>query len=101
MSAGQGVTIAVVGGAGAMGRIVVRDLWETAGPQVTILVADHNRRAAMELARACGGRARALQVDVVRVAATARALERAGAFAVINCCQHQLNLLVMEAALRA
>jgi len=84
-----------------MGRIVVRDLCETAGPRVTILVADYNRRAAIELARACGGRARALQVDVERVGATARALERAGAFAVINCCQHELNLLVMEAALRS
>ncbi len=42
---------------------------------------------------------RAVGVDVTRVAATARALE--GAFAVINCCQHQFNLPVMEAALRA
>ena len=94
------MTIAVVGGAGAMGRITVRDLAETAGPEVKILVADRNERAARQLARSLGGaRARAVGVDVTRVAATARALE--GAFAVINCCQHQFNLPVMEAALRA
>jgi saccharopine dehydrogenase-like NADP-dependent oxidoreductase len=38
-------------------------------------------------------------VDAADVAATARTL--GGAFAVINCCQHQLNLPLMEAALRA
>jgi saccharopine dehydrogenase-like NADP-dependent oxidoreductase len=84
-----------------MGRIAVRDLVETAGPDVETLIADHNLRAARALARAGGGRARALAVDVTAVAATARALKRAGTFAVINCCQHELNLLVMEAALRA
>jgi lysine 6-dehydrogenase len=95
------VTIAVVGGAGAMGRITVRDLVETAGPEVAILVADRNLRAARQLARSSGGggRIRAVEVDVTRVAATARALD--GVFAVINCCQHQFNLPVMEAALRA
>ena len=95
------MTIAVVGGAGAMGRIAVRDLVETADPGVGILIADYNQRAAKELARACRGRARGVRVDVTKVAATARALERAGTFAVINCCQHELNLPVMEAALRA
>jgi lysine 6-dehydrogenase len=93
------VTIAVVGGAGAMGRIVVRDLAETAGPAVKIIIADHNQRAAAQLARPLGARARAMKVDVTQIAATARALE--GAFAIINCCQHEFNLPVMEAALRA
>lgn len=93
------VTIAVLGGAGAMGRITVRDLVETAPPEVTILVADHNEQAARLLARGLGRRVRAAGVDATQVAGTARALR--GAFAVINCCQHQLNLPVMEAALRA
>lgn len=84
-----------------MGRIAVRDLVETASQQVEILIADFNLPAARALARACGGRARALAVDVTAVASTARVLKRAGTFAVINCCQHDLNLLVMEAALRA
>jgi saccharopine dehydrogenase-like NADP-dependent oxidoreductase len=92
-------TVAVVGGAGAMGRITVRDLAETAGPDVRILIADRNVRAARQLAHAVGARARAVGVDVTRVAATARSL--AGAFAVINCCQHQLNLPVMKSALLA
>jgi saccharopine dehydrogenase-like NADP-dependent oxidoreductase len=95
------VTLAVVGGAGAMGRIAVRDLVETADPGVGILIADYNQRAARDLARGYRGRARSVQVDVTKVAATARALKRAGTFAVINCCQHELNLPVMEAALRA
>jgi lysine 6-dehydrogenase len=82
-----------------MGRIVVRDLAETAGPAVKIIIADHNQRAAAQLARPLGARARAMKVDVTQIAATARALE--GAFAIINCCQHEFNLPVMEAALRA
>ena len=82
-----------------MGRIVVHDLAETAGPAVKIIIADHNQPAAAQLARPLGARARAMKVDVTQIAATARALE--GAFAIINCCQHEFNLPVMEAALRA
>ena len=98
---GDAVTIAVVGGAGAMGRIAVRDLVETAAPRVKILIADRDGRAAKRLARACAGgaRARGIEVDVNQVAPTAHALR--GAFAIINCCHHDLNLVVMEAALRA
>jgi saccharopine dehydrogenase-like NADP-dependent oxidoreductase len=93
------LTIAVVGGAGAMGRIAVRDLVETAGPGVRVVVADYNLGAARRLARAFDGRVRAVRVDAVRVTATARALK--GAFAIINCSRHEHNLPVMEAALRA
>jgi saccharopine dehydrogenase-like NADP-dependent oxidoreductase len=91
--------VAVVGGAGAMGRIAVRDLVETAPADLPILVADRDGPAAEAVAAASGGRARALRVDVARVAATARALR--GAFAIVNCCQHDFNLRVMEAALGA
>ena len=92
-------TVAVVGGAGAMGRIVVRDLLETAGPGVA---ADRRsrRRRARALAQGLGGgrRVRAVEVDAHRPVATARAL--AGAFAIINCGPHGSNLAVMEVALR-
>jgi saccharopine dehydrogenase-like NADP-dependent oxidoreductase len=92
-------TIAVVGGAGAMGRITVRDLVETAPPDVSILIADYNEAAAKKLAKSYGSRVRAVRVDVTKVAATAKALK--GVFAAINCCQHDFNLPVMEAALKA
>jgi saccharopine dehydrogenase (NAD+, L-lysine-forming) len=91
--------IAVLGGAGAMGRITVRDLVETAPTGVDIVIADYNLKAAKALAAECKGRARAVQVDVTKTAATAKALR--GAFAFINCCQHQFNLPVMKAALAA
>ena len=93
-------TVAVVGGAGAMGRIVVRDLLETAGPGIAVLIADRDVGAARALAQGLGGgrRVRAVEVDAHRPVATARAL--AGVFAVINCGPHGSNLAVMEVALR-
>ena len=94
-------TFAVVGGAGAMGRITVRDLCETCAPSDEILVADHDgeRAAALVAALQADGRPRvcAVGVDVRDRPAAAAAL--AGAFAVINAAQYQLNLEVMEAAL--
>ena len=94
-------TVAVVGGAGAMGRIAVRDLVETAGPDVRVVVADRDGDVAAALARRlrAGRRVHAVEVDARRPAETARRL--AGAFAIVNCCPHDFNLPVMEAALRA
>ena len=92
--------IVVIGGAGAMGRIVVRDLVETALPDIDVVVADYDGTAAKKLARSYGRRkVDGLKVDVRDVTGTARALK--GAFGVINAVQHQLNLPVMEAAARA
>lgn len=94
------VTIVVVGGAGAMGRITVRDLVETAPQATKIVVADYNEAAARRLARSYKQRpVVACFADVGDRRGMIRLLD--GAFAVINCTQHQHNLKVMEAALAA
>jgi lysine 6-dehydrogenase len=94
-------TFAVVGGAGAMGRITVRDLVETCAPADEVLVADYDLSRAEALAASLAGegrpRVRAARVDVTDRAGAAAALS--GAFAVVNAVQYQLNLEVMEAAL--
>ena len=96
-------TFAVVGGAGAMGRITVRDLVETCAATDAVLVADYDLAKAAALAESLGGRGRpavrAVRVDVTDPSAAARAL--AGAFVVVNAVQYQHNLAVMEAALAA
>ena len=94
-------TFAVVGGAGSMGRITVRDLAETCAPGDEILIADYDLEKAAALAASLQGggrpRVRAVRVDVTDHAATAAAL--AGAFVIVSTAQYQLNLDVMEAAL--
>lgn len=90
---------AVLGGAGAMGRITVRDLFETAG-DAEILIADYNLKSAQRLARSYRSpRVKAAFVDVMDLQATTRMLR--GTFAVINSVQYEFNLHVMKAALRA
>jgi len=96
-------TFAVVGGAGAMGRITVRDLMETCALEDEVLVADYDLAKAEALAAsfAVGAwpRVRAVRVDVRDAAGAARAL--AGSLVVVNAVQYQHNLAVMEAALAA
>ena len=96
-------TFAVVGGAGAMGRITVRDLVETCAPEDEVLVADFDGAKAEALAASLAGpgkpRVRAARVDVGDHAGTARVL--AGAFVVVNAVHYKMNLDVMEAALLA
>jgi saccharopine dehydrogenase-like NADP-dependent oxidoreductase len=91
--------IVVVGGAGAMGRITVRDLAETAPRAVDIVVADRDRAAARRLAAAMPRRVTAMEVDAASPASLARALK--GAVVVVNACHHDFNLRVMDAALAA
>lgn len=92
-------TVVVVGGAGAMGRISVRDLFETA-PEARIVVADYAAAAAKKLARSFKSpRVVGVGLDVTDAKATAKVF--AGAFAVINAVQYQLNLPVMKACLVA
>lgn len=82
-----------------MGRITVRDLFETAGDS-EILIADYNLKNAQKLARSYRSpRVKAAFVDVLDLQATSRLLR--GAFAVINSVQYEYNLHVMQAALRA
>ncbi len=96
-------TFAVLGGAGAMGRITVRDLAETCAATDRILVADYDLGKAEALVASLARRGRpalaAVRADVTDPAGTARALT--GAFAVVNAVQYQHNLAVMEAALAA
>ena len=92
-------TIVVVGGAGTVGQITVRDLFETA-PHLPIVIADCHGTAAQNLARSYdSSRVRGVQLDVTDIEATTQLLR--GAFAVICTVQHQHNLAVMEAACRA
>jgi hypothetical protein len=48
---GRPITFAELGGAGAMGRITVRDLIETTPLGTEVLIADYNLPAAKKLAR--------------------------------------------------
>jgi lysine 6-dehydrogenase len=90
----------VIGGAGAMGRIAVRDLVRFAEPDDQIGIADFDLGKASVLASQFNGpRVTALPIDVRDIQATAKALS--GAFAIINCIQHHLNLEVMQAAIQA
>src|ERR1041385_6643875 len=91
----------VVGGAGAMGRITVKDLVETCFPDEEIVIADYDEEKARAIAALhnggglrAKGRVQTIQVDVKNHEATGRALK--GAFVVINAAQYQLNLDVME-----
>jgi len=90
----------VIGGAGAMGRIAVRDLVEFAEPDDEIVVGDYDFEKAEELVGGYGDRrVSAKQVDVLSLDETVEVLR--GAVVVLNCLQHSLNPFVMEAALRA
>jgi saccharopine dehydrogenase-like NADP-dependent oxidoreductase len=92
-------TFIVLGGAGTIGRVVARDLFESHA-QNRILVADHDEEGAVRYAeqfhsqRVCGQYA-----DCRQVAALADLLK--GYCVVINCTTHHLNLAVMQAALEA
>lgn len=77
----------VLGGCGAIGRVVVRDLFDS-HRQNQITVADFKP---VELIRS---------PRVRTVFADARKADLRGHNVVINCCQHDFNLDVMRAALR-
>jgi len=87
----------VLGGAGAMGRITVRDLVETSSRGDRIVIADYDLGKARALAASLRDhRVGAVRVDVKDPAAV-KALQ--GAFVLINGVQYQLNLDAMELAL--
>ncbi|MFI5347994.1 MAG: saccharopine dehydrogenase family protein [Elusimicrobiota bacterium] len=88
----------VLGGAGAMGRITVRDLVETSDPDDRIVIADYDLGKARALAASLRDpRVSAVRVDVKDRPAAMKALR--GAFVLINGVQYHLNLDVMELAL--
>jgi lysine 6-dehydrogenase len=84
----------VLGGCGTIGRVVVRDLFES-HRQNRILIADFNEKAAREYARSFRSK------RVSGKFADARRLDLRGHTIVINCTQHDFNLDVMRAALQA
>ena len=89
----------VLGGAGGIGRVVVRDLFES-HPQNRILVADCNERGALVFARNFrSGRVRGQFVDCSQPEDLSEILKACSV--VVNCTHHHLNLGVMKAALRA
>ena len=89
----------VLGGAGTIGKFVARDLFES-HPDNQIVIADYKKEAAQSLTRSFKDpRVRAKFAD-------ARDLEKLTSLlknqsVVINCLQHNFNLMVMEAALLA
>src|SRR5689334_10144180 len=90
---------AVLGGAGAIGRIIVRDLFESSRSN-HILVADFDVDAARGVAREFRSpRVSGVAADASDVPALSKRLR--GCAVVINCTNHRFNLHVMEAALRA
>lgn len=97
--------IFVVVGAGAMGRIVVKDLIETVPQRSAIVVCDVDRRGLRGIAslrpQRSRVRVRTVLHDARNVRTTARLLTSVGAFAAINATSHHLNLAIMDAARRA
>lgn len=85
--------VVVLGGAGAMGRIAVRDLLQTASTQVEVVVADR------DVAAVRGLEVHAVETDSADPASLQRAL--AGAFATIVALPYKLNLVAMRGALAA
>src|SRR5947207_13813205 len=90
---------AVLGGAGAIGRIIVRDLFES-NRRNEILVADYERDSALNLARSYRSRRVTHGFGDAQDPGSLASL-LAGYSVVVNCTLHQFNLNVMQAALRA
>jgi lysine 6-dehydrogenase len=89
--------VAVLGGAGAMGRATVWAL-ARAGRRVRLLESD--TRAAARVARRYGGRrTHVVEADARDTSALARRLH--GAAVLINCAPYVFNLTAMEASLEA
>jgi saccharopine dehydrogenase-like NADP-dependent oxidoreductase len=89
----------VLGGAGAIGKIAVRDLFES-HKNNRILIADFNVDAARAYAKSFrSARVRAVFTDASKPVALANLLK--GCAVVVNCAQHHFNLHVMKAALLA
>jgi saccharopine dehydrogenase-like NADP-dependent oxidoreductase len=95
----RGRRFVVLGGVGAIGRVVVRDLFES-HRRNRILIADFNKAAARQYARSFRSRrVTAAFADASKPGQLAGLLR--GHAVVINCTQHDFNLRVMQAALAA
>lgn len=90
----------VVLGAGTIGRVVVRDLFESNSDN-QILVADYNEPAAKALADSFkDSRVKSAFADARKPEELAHYLLK-NRYVVLNCLQHDFNLSVMKAALLA
>ncbi|PIQ28862.1 hypothetical protein COW36_09575 [bacterium (Candidatus Blackallbacteria) CG17_big_fil_post_rev_8_21_14_2_50_48_46] len=88
----------VLGGAGAMGSITVRDLIETAPAEAQIWIADANIEKAQALVKAHKRKGlKAVQVNMQEPAALVKALK--GTQVLLNSLPYEFNLQVMEFAL--
>jgi saccharopine dehydrogenase-like NADP-dependent oxidoreductase len=88
----------VIGGAGAMGRITVRDLLEFTNDNDSVVIADYDFEKAKAQADALkSSKVIPLRVDVNDLSGTANALR--GSDVIINSVQYHMNLSVMEGAL--
>jgi len=93
------VRIVVLGGAGIIGRVIVRDLAEDREVK-EIVIADLDLEGAQKLASGLGrSGVTAVRADVTDHAALVKLLKGAGA--VINSVQYYFNLPVMKACLEA
>lgn len=93
----------VIGGAGAMGRITVTDLFNTCGPADEVVIADYDLKKANNLASTFKSGAKSPKISTIQVNIKEKddAVKKlAGAFILINCAQYQMNLEVMEIALK-
>ena len=91
--------IAVIGGAGMMGRITIKDLNECPAVE-KILVADFQEANAMRYAGSFNtSRIQGSFVDASNIEETAKLIK--GYDAVINTSQYHNNLNVMQACLKA
>ncbi|OGN87000.1 MAG: hypothetical protein A2X23_12530 [Chloroflexi bacterium GWC2_73_18] len=88
--------IALVGGAGLMGRATARDL---VGSGFAVTIADIDLDGARQMAATLGPDAAAVRADASDVASLLTAFQ--GADAVVNVSQYYFNLPVMEACLEA
>src|SRR5262245_27325322 len=89
----------VLGGAGTIGRVIVRDLYQS-NSKNQILVADFDEEAARKTAGAYrSNRVTHAFSDAHYLSRLAPVLRDQSV--VINCTRHQYNLNVMEAALRS
>ena len=93
------MNIAVIGGAGMMGRITIRDLHEC--PEVEkIIVADFQEEKAKKYAASFNDdRIEGCYVDAFNIDETAKLIEKYDA--VINTAEYRTNLDVMQACLKA
>ncbi len=87
----------VLGGTGAMGRVTVRDLYDSS--RCEIVIAERNLKKAEAYAERLGSRVAAEHVDARERHQLARILRDCDA--VLNCANYYFNLDVMEAALMA